>query len=225
MHGSRSTVATTTSVAQHYNTVDCTHFLCDATSASARCCRSGGVGFVPSLASRRVYPVITTAPHDSSDRKCLGLQRHMRSLGLQRHTIGLQRHIIGLHWRVKLGLQCEAERHSATPLPDPRLGDGRVIKLHRKPAHLRSWRLLRPMNELFSSLLNSTRNAKFGRQQSLAEVVRVRPQSQPTPSPILGLQQTTDHMWNEATCSWPLLASCGTVSMETDTKLRARKSR
>jgi hypothetical protein len=98
---------------------------------------------------------------------------------------------------------------------------------HPLPAQLGSWRLVHPKNDLFSevcSILRGTPNLSI----QLATVTGGSGAG--SPDVLTNTLSSLDcnkppTMWNEATCSWPLLAPCGTVSMETDAKLRARKSR
>jgi hypothetical protein len=98
---------------------------------------------------------------------------------------------------------------------------------HPLPVQLGSWRLVRPKSDLFSavcSILLGVPNLSTQPATSTGESGAGSPTESTNTLSSLDCKEPTT-MWNEATCSWPLLEPCGTVCMETDAKLRARKSR
>jgi hypothetical protein len=98
---------------------------------------------------------------------------------------------------------------------------------HPLPPQLGSWKLVHPRSDLFSEVCSILR----GTPSSPIQPATVTGESG-APSPAssantlsLSTCNAPPTMWNEATCSWPLLAPCGTVCTATDAKLRDRKSR
>jgi hypothetical protein len=134
---------------------------------------------------------------------------------------------IRLH-RSKICLNRHSERNTATyPASGPETRRRKSTKLHPKLLRLGSWRLVHPMNDLFSEVCSILRGTPSLPIQ-LATVTGGNGAG--SPDELTNTLSSVDcnktpTVWNEATCSWPLLAPCGTVSMETDAKLRARKSR
>jgi hypothetical protein len=95
------------------------------------------------------------------------------------------------------------------------------------PPQLGSWRLVHPKAEIVSGVCSVLRgqidthihpatvtgNDGAGLPTMLANTLSSLDSKEPTST------------WNEATCSWPLLVPCGTVSTTPDDELRHRRSR
>jgi hypothetical protein len=89
------------------------------------------------------------------------------------------------------------------------------------------WTFVHPRNEIFSevcSILRGTPSSSIQLETVTGGSGAGSPAESTTTLSSLDCNKPPT-MWNEATYSWPLLAPCGTVSMETDGKPRARKSR
>jgi hypothetical protein len=89
------------------------------------------------------------------------------------------------------------------------------------------WRLVHPRAELVSAVC-SLLLGQFDTQIHPATLTGKNGAGLPTmlASTLSSLDcKEPTSTWNEATCSWPLLAPCGTVTTTTDDELRRRKSR
>jgi hypothetical protein len=117
MQESRSTVATTASVAPHYNSVDCTHFLCASIAASARCCRSGGVGLLLSLAEQPRRTIPLTETDVKLGRRNEGPSRRIfpKSLRGADSTVSPPRNIPGLDSKSAAHGTCTTSAFNSTP--------------------------------------------------------------------------------------------------------------
>ncbi len=95
------------------------------------------------------------------------------------------------------------------------------------PTQLESWRVVRPKRSVISaaiSLLRGTLDTKTHPEIATGDDGVPLPMSLANTLYSLDSRETSSS-WNESTCSWPLLAPCGTVNTSMADQLRARKSR
>jgi hypothetical protein len=98
---------------------------------------------------------------------------------------------------------------------------------HPLPPQLGSWRLVHPRAEIVSAVCSLLRG-KIDTTIHPATVTGRNGAGLPTmlASTLSSLDcKEPTSTWNEATCSWPLLAPCGTVNTTTADELRGRRSR
>jgi hypothetical protein len=98
---------------------------------------------------------------------------------------------------------------------------------HALPPQLGSWTLVHPKPEIVSAAFLLLRGQT---DLTIHPETNIGDSGLGLPTMLANILFSTTSKdppstWNDATCSWPLLAPCGTASMTTDAELRARKSR